>query len=151
MCSTKNVDFVTSLGADTVIDYTKGPIEEQLKDKQFDIILDNVGGDEYWTIAQKLLKPKGKFVTAVGPSADVVTISTLISFAANMGWRKLTNSRGYSMIMSMPYPSWKEVAKLVDEKKIKLITNHVYTAEDANEATKLSESHRAVGKIVITF
>lgn len=49
VCSGKNVDFVKSLGANTVIDYTVASLETQLAGlkEEFDIVFDAVGGDEY--------------------------------------------------------------------------------------------------------
>jgi NADPH:quinone reductase-like Zn-dependent oxidoreductase len=41
--STENVDFVKSIGADEVLDYTAGPFETKVRD--VDAVIDTVGGD----------------------------------------------------------------------------------------------------------
>uniref|UniRef100_A0A3Q4GLY6 Reticulon 4 interacting protein 1 n=1 Tax=Neolamprologus brichardi TaxID=32507 RepID=A0A3Q4GLY6_NEOBR len=68
-CSQNAERFLRGLGADHVVDYTAGPVEEPLSAlEKFDLILDNVGGDtESWAL--KLLKPwsGAKYVTLVTP------------------------------------------------------------------------------------
>uniref|UniRef100_A0AAQ4PKW5 NAD(P)H oxidoreductase RTN4IP1, mitochondrial n=1 Tax=Gasterosteus aculeatus aculeatus TaxID=481459 RepID=A0AAQ4PKW5_GASAC len=68
-CSQNAERFVRDLGADHVVDYTAGPVEEPLSSlEKFDLILDNVGGDtERWAL--NLLKPwcGAKFVTLITP------------------------------------------------------------------------------------
>ncbi|NQX45205.1 NADP-dependent oxidoreductase [Paenibacillus tritici] len=52
--SASNVDFVTSLGADQVIDYTKAKFEDVAKD--VDLVVDTVGGeieDRSWSVLKK--------------------------------------------------------------------------------------------------
>ncbi|WP_267239374.1 NADP-dependent oxidoreductase [Paludibaculum fermentans] len=58
--SARNLEFVAGLGADEVIDYTKGPFEEQVRD--MDVVFDGVGGETLrrsWSV----LKPNGRMVT----------------------------------------------------------------------------------------
>jgi reticulon-4-interacting protein 1, mitochondrial len=51
ICSGKNADFVKSLGADEVIDYTSQDINQTLSSRrtatsEYDLIIDCVGGTE---------------------------------------------------------------------------------------------------------
>jgi NADPH:quinone reductase-like Zn-dependent oxidoreductase len=62
VCSTANLEWVKSLGADRVIDYTK---EDFTKGNElFDIIFDAVGKISY-SQSKKVLNPKGKYVSVV--------------------------------------------------------------------------------------
>ncbi len=64
VCSTRNVEMVRRLGADTVIDYTTTDIAEH--HEAFDVVLDNVGNrpaEQY----QPLLRPGARFVAVSGP------------------------------------------------------------------------------------
>jgi NADPH:quinone reductase-like Zn-dependent oxidoreductase len=64
VCSTSNIDLVKSLGADSVIDYTKKDSINLIK--QYDFILDAVGKfktSELKEACKKALIPKGKYVS----------------------------------------------------------------------------------------
>jgi NADPH:quinone reductase-like Zn-dependent oxidoreductase len=65
LASTANVEFVRSLGADEVIDYTASDFSATVRDQ--DIVLDVVGGD-YPTRALDVLKPGGIVVSTQPPS-----------------------------------------------------------------------------------
>ncbi len=65
--STRNLGFVSSFGADQVIDYRESRFEECLK--ELDVVFDTVGGDTLersWSV----LKPGGRMVTVVSTAAD---------------------------------------------------------------------------------
>lgn len=64
VCSTRNIDFVKSLGADLVVDYTQ---EDSLPgDEKYDLVLDSVGKMKTSKLkkeCKKALTPKGKYVS----------------------------------------------------------------------------------------
>ena len=63
VCSAKNVELVTKLGADHVIDYTK---EDYTKNPiQYDIVFDTVGKSSFRK-CQRILKPGGSYLPTVG-------------------------------------------------------------------------------------
>src|SRR5262249_30561786 len=63
-CSTANVDFVRSLGADTVIDYIQTPFESVAQNVDF--VLDAVGGDTLER-SMEVLKPAGLLLAVAQP------------------------------------------------------------------------------------
>ncbi len=62
--STANVEFVRSLGADTVVDYTMTPVERVVQ--EMDLVLDGVGGE---TLSSSLatLRRGGTLISIAGP------------------------------------------------------------------------------------
>lgn len=79
VCSTTNVNLVKSLGADTVVDYTKEDFTKTAS--QFDVIFDAVGKTSK-SACKRLLKPKGKYVSVTGSpkenSNDLLSLKELI-------------------------------------------------------------------------
>jgi NADPH:quinone reductase-like Zn-dependent oxidoreductase len=79
VCSTTNVNLVKSLGADSVVDYTREDFSKT--ETRFDIIFDAVGKTSK-SACKNLLKPKGKFVSVYGSagknSNDLLSLKELI-------------------------------------------------------------------------
>jgi len=67
VCSSQNTDFLKELGANDIVDYTKGRIEDGLEKRSFDATFDLIGGQEGHSSGKVLLKPKGRYLTDVGP------------------------------------------------------------------------------------
>jgi NADPH:quinone reductase-like Zn-dependent oxidoreductase len=79
VCSTTNINLIKSLGADTVIDYTREDFTKQ--ETRFDIIFDAVGKTSK-SACKNLLKPKGKYISVFGSASknsnDLLTLKELI-------------------------------------------------------------------------
>jgi len=63
--SKRNADFVSSLGADEVINYKTTPFEQRARD--IDVVFDTVGG-ETLTRSWSVLRPEGRLVTVASPN-----------------------------------------------------------------------------------
>lgn len=154
-CSTHNVDFCKSIGADHVIDYKQGDVVEQLQalvkttGKKFDIIVDNVGSDFdiYWK-AHTYTNSGAPYVFVAGkPSLsmvwNMVKITSIPGFLGG-GKRKLHT------IMAKPSTTQSaEIAQWMKEGKVKPVVDSTFSMEDASKAFERSKSGRAVGKIVV--
>jgi NADPH:quinone reductase-like Zn-dependent oxidoreductase len=62
-CSTRNVEFMKSLGADEIIDYNVSDWGELLRDTKVDAVFDTIGDKDAVDRSVGVLKDDGKFVT----------------------------------------------------------------------------------------
>ena len=132
--STKNVEFLKSLGADEVIDYTKDDFSQILED--YDLVIDTLGG-EIQDKSLNILKKGGKLVSIVEEpdqaKADELEI----------------NAKSHWLI-----PDGEELAELAEMMKnesLKPVVGTVFpfSEQGLKDAHELSETHHARGKIVI--
>lgn len=161
-------DFCSELGADRVINYRTEnwwEIPEWRKEK-FDVIIDTVGGGNFYGRADKVLKPGregGSFVAVTGdePKPDCRTVWKAIKFFAKMPWRPLytwMKSRTlpkYVMIMPYDIPeSRKQVIDWMQEGTLKIPLDGSplpFTAEGVRQAFAKVGSGHAHGKVVVSM
>ena len=156
--STKNIEFVKTLGADQIVDYTKEDFSKFLKD--FDLVFDTMGG-ETRDKGFSILKPGGKLISIVSPptaefvrevngSFFVKAVAGLLSLPTLLR----ANYYGAKYIFMFMLPSGhdlEEIRKLVESGAIKPVIDKIYPFENAKEAFAHIESGRARGKIVVTI
>jgi NADPH:quinone reductase-like Zn-dependent oxidoreductase len=130
-CSTRNLDLLQSLGADTVIDYTQ---EDFSKLRDIDVVFDTVGG-ETQEKSWQVLKRGGRLVSIINPP-NVETAA----------------KHGVTPLFCFVQPNavqLTELTNLIDAGKITIIIDSVFTLKDIAQAQTKSETGRARGKIVI--
>jgi NADPH:quinone reductase-like Zn-dependent oxidoreductase len=126
----RNADFVKSLGADKVSDYTKEDFTEG-RDK-YDIIFDAVAKRSF-AECKKALTQNGIYVTTLsinGPNEEERKRARVVSGGPtreDMQWMK----------------------ERIEEERIKIAVNKVYSLDHAGEALAESESEQVSGKIVL--
>jgi NADPH:quinone reductase and related Zn-dependent oxidoreductases len=156
--STANVDMVTRLGADVVIDYKKQDFAKELSD--YDVVLDTLGG-ETLEKSLRVLKPGGLAIGVTGPPDA--------AFARDFGWNPAlrlvaralsfrTNRRArlhgvtYSFLfMEANGNQLHQIAALVDAGNIQPVVDRVFPFEDTHEALAHLDGGRAKGKVVATM
>lgn len=130
--SAKNRALVKSLGADEVIDYKTQKFAEILHD--IDVVFDTLGGD-IQELSWLVLKPGGILVSIVSPPSD--------DKARELG------VRGAFVFIEPSAVILEQLAKLVDEGKVRPIIGAEFALKDIAKAHALSETGRSVGKIVL--
>lgn len=132
-CSTRNVEFVRSLGADEVVDYTATPFDNVIHG--MDVVLDTIGGetqDRSWST----LKPGGILLSTIQtPSADTAATHKVRSglvFAAMPNAAALV-----------------QVAQWADAGQFKVEVSSVLPLAEAQRGHELSETRHTRGKIVL--
>lgn len=137
-CSSKNIDFIKSLGTDKTIDYKATKLNEI--DEKFDIILDAVSNSSFLDCS-RLLNKNGTYITLM-PSFRVI-IGMILSF--------FTSKKSSLVIVKSKKEDLELLAKLIDEKKVKSKVNEIYSIEKLKQALKSFDSNGAKGKIGIDF
>jgi NADPH:quinone reductase-like Zn-dependent oxidoreductase len=131
-CSANHVEYVRSIGADDVIDYTSTRFEDAARD--LDVVVDLVGGD---TLARSwnVLRKDGILVSVVSPPSE--------NEAVKRGVRA-----GYVFVQPSAL-QLDELATLIDAGTIRVDVSHVLPLALASEAHARSEARHVRGKIVL--
>jgi len=131
--SSVNHDYVKSLGADQVIDYTTTPFEEVVKD--VDLVLDMVGGsaqDRSWPV----LKPGGRLVSLVHPPSQEKALGFEVTAKFSSAFPTYDNNQA--------------VAQLLADGTIKAEIDRIYPLSEVKEAHIRSESRHSRGRILLS-
>lgn len=136
VCSGKNVDFVTSLGADEVIDYTTDPDFGSMP--KFSLIVDAVGyGAKRCT---PWLKPEGRYATVAPVPSDLPKVLTS---------RVLPGPKVDVVMMSPRHDDLASLVELVAAGRIRVNVEEVLSIDGLPEAWQRSKGSRTVGKLVL--
>ena len=153
-CSARNVELVTSLGADRVIDYNVEAFDEVLSD--LDLVLDALGG-EARDKAVGVVKRGGAVVSivsdmavlgrTVGPYRGLlISVGRVIKFLVGP---RLGGKRTAMVVMKPSGKDLGDLGRLIDEGSIRPLIDRVVPLAELGEAFAHSRTHRARGKIVI--
>jgi NADPH:quinone reductase-like Zn-dependent oxidoreductase len=131
-CGPSNTDFVRSLGAETVIDYTSTPFEQVVHN--VDLVLDTIGGETQMR-SMRVVKSGGTLVTLLEqPAQDV---------AQERGIHAKQNA-------AMPTSSLlRTIAQLISEGHVKPTLERTFSLQEASQAHELSQSGHGRGRIVL--
>jgi len=130
--STPNQDLLKQLGADVAIDYTKQKFEDIAKD--VDVVLDCVGKD---TLQRSYgVVKKGGFLVTIVARPDPAELEK-------------HGIRGSPLSVAPNSEELAEIAKLIEDKKIKVIISLTLPLTDAAKAQEQAETRHTRGKIVL--
>jgi NADPH:quinone reductase-like Zn-dependent oxidoreductase len=130
--STANQEFLKQMGADVAIDYTKQKFEDAAKD--VDAVLDTVGGETF-VRSCKVVKKGGIVCTLVGSEKP--------AGAKELGIRVT------GLWVKPNAEQLGEIAKLIDEKKLKPVVTEELRLSDGVKALEQAETHHTRGKVVL--
>lgn len=153
-CSTTNVELCRSLGADTLIDYTKDDVITELtrgnEKPTYKLAVDNVGGrtDLYYESHRYLVK-SGSYIIVAGQvtlkhALDSLVIKLRPAFLGG-GKRKV------SSIFAKPIAQdYMTIATWMKQGKVKAIIDARFDYDQAPEAFRKLKSGHAKGKTLVT-
>jgi NADPH:quinone reductase-like Zn-dependent oxidoreductase len=144
VCSTTNVEWVKSLGADQVIDYTREDFTEN--GKLYDIIFDTVG-------KRSFAECKGSLTNA---GIYLATVPTPVIMFQALWTAKSSNKKVKFVAAGLRSASEKIkdlvfLTELIEAGKIKAVIDRCYPLEQIAEAHRYVEQGHKKGNVVITI
>src|ERR1700694_1069638 len=139
VCNTKHLELVRSLGADTVIDYTKDDFTKN--GETYDVIFDAVGKHSF-SRCKDSLKPGGRYLATDG-------FRNLL-----LGpWTALFSDK--RVVFQIPPRYAKEdlifLKELIEAGKYRAVIDRSYPLEDVVEAARYVETQQKTGNVVLTL
>jgi len=139
VCDTKALETVKSLGADEVVDYTKGDFTRG--PGGYDVVFDAVGKTSFWR-CRDLLAAKGYYV------------ETDLGFLWQNPLLALTTRFGRGRQVRMPIPRYTKenvlfLRGLIESGRYRVVIDRRYRLEDVVEATRYVETQQKVGNVVL--
>ena len=140
VCNTKNVQLVTSLGADEVIDYLE---EDFTKNgKTYDIVFDAVGKHSFRR-SRRSLNPGGIYITTdLGFLWHVPILALLTRW---IGDKRATLGIGRYRKEDVLF-----LKELIEAGKYRAVIDRTYPLEGVVEATRYVETEEKTGNVVLT-
>ena len=136
VCSHRNVELVTELGADRVIDYTQTELVDL--DERFDAIFD-VFGNYRFDKLEHLLTPRGTYVQTV-PSSRIFKDVARTLVRRKRAKLVLVKSRREQL-------DW--IRQQIDAGSMRVVVDRTFPLEQAPEAHRYMETKRARGTLVL--
>jgi NADPH:quinone reductase-like Zn-dependent oxidoreductase len=147
VCSTAKIDLVRSLGADHVIDYTRGDITEG--PQRYDVILD-IGGNRALTHLRRVLTAHGTLVIIGGETGgkllggvDRLLRAPLLSVFVGQKLTPLTNSENADDLLAL--------TDLFESGTITPAIDRTFPLNEAPAAVQYMTDGHTRGKIVVTI
>lgn len=143
VCSTRNLEMVSSIGADHVVDYTQEDFTAN--GQQYDLIFDAVGNRSVADY-QRALRPNG-----ICSIAGFTTMSRLFEHIVLGAW---VSRRGNKKIGLMATAKANQqdlllIKDLLEAGKVAPVIDRVYPLHETADAIRYLETGRARGKVII--
>lgn len=143
VCSTRNVDLVTSLGADHVLDYTETDFAEQ--PDRYDLVLDLVGNRSLSDL-RRVLTPNGTLVL-VGAAEGV--LGPLKTFVPAVVLSPFVDQRLRAFVADVNEDSLDSLVEYLEDGRVTPVIDRTYPLSETPEAIRYVETGRARGKVLV--
>lgn len=138
VCNTPNVELVRSLGADEVLDYSRG--EDFTKNREaYDVVVDAVGKHSF-ARSRRALKPGGRYVSTDGMRNFV------LAPLSRLGSRRVA--------LPIARASKDDILllqRLLEEGEYRAVIDRTYPLEEIVAASRYVETRQKTGNVVLTL
>jgi NADPH:quinone reductase-like Zn-dependent oxidoreductase len=139
VCSTANVELVSSLGADRVIDYKETDFTGT--GETWDLIMENVGNAPFSRV-KGALKPGGRYLMVIGD---------LFQMIGGLFNKQVIAPKGGSDATALNAENFRELVDLAADGKVRPVVDSTYRFEDIVKAHARVDTGRKVGSVVVTL
>jgi NADPH:quinone reductase-like Zn-dependent oxidoreductase len=137
VCNTKNVELVRSLGADEVLDYTRG--DDFTKNRQeYDVVVDAVGKHSFMR-SRRALKKGGRYIATDGLR------NLVFAPVSRLGSRRVALPIARARRDDILF-----LKQLIEAGEYRPVIDRSYPLEEAVEASRYVETQQKTGNVVLT-
>ncbi|MFD9904849.1 NADP-dependent oxidoreductase [Streptomyces sp. NPDC059063] len=129
-------DLLRTLGADELVDYRVQDVADTVRD--VDVVVDSIGGAN-WARSLRTVRRGGTLVSILPPDD---------TFPARQA--EEAGVRAVFMLVEPDQQGLREITRLVEEGRLRVLVDAVFPLEQAAQAHELGEAGRTTGKIVLT-
>jgi NADPH:quinone reductase-like Zn-dependent oxidoreductase len=150
VCSTSKLDFVRSLGADDVIDYTREGLSDGAHPRLWDVIIDTAGRRSFAEL-RRALAPGGVLVIVGGEGGNRWTGGFLERMLSASVLSLFSTQKLVVLNAKVNAPDLLTLKELAEAGKLKPALNRSYRLEEAVDALKELERGHARGKSAVVI
>ena len=148
VCSTRNVEMVQSIGADTVIDYTREDFTSN--DQHYDLIFDLVSNHSF-SAHRRALTRNGIYIGAGVLGLHGSMIGVLTGRIKELVLSPFVSQKFVSFIAKLNPEDLTAIGALMEAGKVTPVIDRRYSLGEAAEAVSYVEQGHARGKVIIDF
>lgn len=138
VCSASNVNLVTSLGADFVLDYGRDDFTR--RSDRYDLVFDNAGSHSISSL-RHALEPGGTLVYNSGASMRRI---------ANAILRSRIGQNVHTYLARPNHDDLALITQMIEQRKVRSVIDRTYPLDQAAAAIGYVEAGHARGKVVLT-
>ena len=146
VCSTRNLEMVRSIGADTVIDYTRDDFTSN--GRRYDLIFDLVSNHSF-AANKRALTPKGTYIGAGVLGLQGSIVGMLNCRLTELALSPFVSQKFTSFVAKLSQTDLQTLGTLVAEGKLKPVIDRNYDLSDAAEAVSYVGQAHASGKVIV--
>jgi NADPH:quinone reductase-like Zn-dependent oxidoreductase len=148
-CSTRNVDFVRSIGADRVIDYTQEDFTGS--GQKYDLIFDLVGSRPF-SVCRRVLNPRGIYIGAgILGAPDTGLFGMLAGVIEQFVSSWFVSQKTVMLLAKVNKKDLSILCELMRAGKVTPVIDKCYSLSEAPEAVRYLAQKHARGKVVISI
>ncbi|MDQ0892516.1 NAD(P)-dependent alcohol dehydrogenase [Agromyces ramosus] len=141
--SAEKLDLMRSLGAETVIDYTRENVADRTE--RFDLIIDVIARRSMFDY-KRLLAPGGRYIMIGGATSRIAQV---LLFGA---WEVMTrSSRSMGLLVHRPNHDLERLGALAAQGALVPVIGRTFELAEVAEAMRMVIDGRALGKVVVTI